>query len=61
MSVCVSPLLSWDPAHLELLDLPGQGRVCSHVLEERRLEANPQVGLLSVTVFLMNRRTKSTT
>lgn len=38
--------------HLQLLDLPSQGGVGSHVLEERGLEADPQVCLLPVAVFL---------
>lgn len=38
--------------HLQLLYLPSQGGVCSHMLEERGLEADPQVCLLPVTVFL---------
>lgn len=38
--------------HLQLLYLPSQGGVGSHVLEERGLEADPQVCLLPVAVFL---------
>ena len=38
--------------HLQLLYLPSQGGVGSHMLEERGLEADPQVCLLPVAVFL---------
>lgn len=38
--------------YLQLLDLPGQRRVSADVLEERRLESDPQVGFLPVAVFL---------
>lgn len=38
--------------HLQLLYLPSQGGVGSHVLEEGGLEADPQVCLLPVAVFL---------
>lgn len=41
-----------DAPYLQLLDLPRQRGVGPHVLEERGFEADPQVSLLPVAVFL---------
>jgi len=45
--------------YLEFLNLSSQRGVSADVLEERRLEADPQVGLLPVAVFLMETKRNS--
>lgn len=44
--------LQCGTAHLQFLDLARQRGVSAHMLEEGWLEADPQVGLLPVTVLL---------